>query len=80
MRLWFTIAAAAATIVATVAEAQISAELAKQCRTMMLKAHPLTLYGKTGTAAAHREYFQECIRRNGKMDADATAPGKHEPM
>ena len=65
----------------TIASAQISAKLAKQCRAMMVKAHPSVLYGTDGTAAEQREYFSECIRRQGKMDASGSTTGqdKHGP-
>jgi hypothetical protein len=32
------------------------------------------MYGASGTAALQREYFSECIKRQGKMD-DAPEPG-----
>ena len=84
MRTWITIAVcAAAMAVATSAHAQISASLAKQCRAMMVRAHPSTFYGATGTAAAQREYFQTCIRQQGKMD-DSSQPtateDRHRPQ
>jgi hypothetical protein len=75
MRPWIAIAAcAAATAAAAPAHAAISADLAKQCREMMLKAHPTMMYGTNGSAAAQREYFQECIRRQGKMDDRGSDP------
>ena len=75
MRPWIAMAAcAAATAAAAPAHGQISADLAKQCREMMLKAHPTMMYGTNGTAAAQREYFQECIKRQGKMDDGGSAP------
>ena len=49
------------------ANAQISAELAKKCRALMIKAHPVELHGPSGSAAAQRAYFQECIRQQGNM-------------
>jgi hypothetical protein len=48
-------------------QAGISVELAKKCRALMVRAHPSILFGRTGTAAAQRAYFGECVRRNGNM-------------
>ena len=58
--------------------AGISVELAKKCRALMVKAHPTILFGPTGTAAAQRAYFEECIRRQGDMpEAEQnSAPGQ----
>jgi hypothetical protein len=83
MRTWITIAVCAATTAAaTSAHGQISAALAKQCRAMMVKAYPLTTYGTAVSAAAQREYFQDCIKRQGKMDDSsqpATTEDRHRP-
>jgi hypothetical protein len=48
-----------------------SAELAKQCRAMAIKAHPIPIPGSkaSGAEKAEREYFQACIAKgwqNGK--------------
>ena len=85
MRRWITIAAcAAATAAAPSAQAQITADVARQCRAMMLKAHPTMMYGRTGSAAAQRDYYQDCIKRQGKMDDSgsepANAPEKQRPL
>lgn len=85
MRPWIAISlCAAAMAAATSAQAQITADVARQCRAMMLKAHPTMMYGRTGSAAAQREYYQDCIRRQGKVDDGgsdpASAPDKHRPM
>jgi hypothetical protein len=45
----------------------ISVELAKKCRDMAVKAHPMTLPGTTPYAAAEREYFRVCVSKNGDM-------------
>jgi hypothetical protein len=63
------------------AQAQVSAELARKCREMMIRAHPTQVFGPTGSAEAQRRYFSECIARQGRMpDAptDATT-GQGEP-
>jgi len=47
---------------------QVTAELAKKCREMAVKAHPTQLAGTTPYAAAQREYFRECIAKRGNME------------
>ena len=49
--------------------AAVSVELAKQCRAMAIKAHPPQKPGSklTGTETAQRQYFSECIAKDGKM-------------
>jgi hypothetical protein len=55
----------------TPANAQISADLAKKCRMLMLKAAPIRIYGNIGRGAAERRYFQQCINQQGKMPEDS---------
>lgn len=55
------------------ASAGISAELANKCRTMMIKAHPVEVFGAQGSAAAQRSYFAECVSRNGDTADNANA-------
>jgi hypothetical protein len=55
-------------LAATPLRAGISADLAKKCRLMMIAAHPTQMFGTTGTAAVQREYFRQCISRQGRMD------------
>ena len=77
MRTWIALVVCAATVaIAPSAHAQISADLARQCRAMMVRAHPTELYGTTGSATAQREYFQDCIRRQGQMDERGSDPAK----
>jgi hypothetical protein len=47
----------------------ISAELAKKCRALAIKAHPTKPAGsKNGAyAQAQRDYFQDCITKGGNM-------------
>ena len=46
----------------------ISAELAKKCRELAIKAHPTQPAGsKTGAEQAQRDYFRECIAKKGDM-------------
>ena len=67
------VAAASGTV-----RAEISAGSAKYCRAMMVKAHPTELFGASGTAALQRDYFKQCINRQGKMDdrAEPTTTGQ----
>jgi hypothetical protein len=52
------------------ANAQISVDLAKKCRMLMLKAAPIRIYGNIGRGAAERRYFQQCVDQQGKMPED----------
>jgi len=47
----------------------ISAELAKKCRALAIKAHPTERAGSTvgAYAPAQRDYFQDCIAKGGNM-------------
>ena len=48
----------------------ISVELAKKCRAMAIKAHPTQKAGtkQTGIEKAQRDYFRECVAKDGKME------------
>jgi hypothetical protein len=47
----------------------ISAELAKKCRALAIKAHPTERAGSRDGAYAQtqRDYFQDCIAKGGNM-------------
>ena len=45
----------------------ISAELAKKCRALAIKAHPNERAGTIPYAQAQRDYFQTCIAKGGNM-------------
>jgi hypothetical protein len=45
----------------------ISVELAKNCRALAIKSHPPTPAGTTPYAQAERDYFRECVDKNGDM-------------
>ena len=47
--------------------AAITPQLAKTCRAMMIKAHPIEVFGHDGSAAEQRRYFAECVSRNADM-------------
>ncbi len=52
----------------TTAAPAISADLAKKCRELAIKAHrPAVAGSKTGTAQAERDYFRECVARGGTV-------------
>jgi hypothetical protein len=57
------------------ADAQITADLAKRCRELMVKAHPTDRFSPSGSAEKQRAYFQECIKRQGRME-DGRAQGE----
>lgn len=51
--------------------AAISADLAKKCRGMAIKAHPPEPVGTTPYAQLERDFFRNCIAKNGEMpDSD----------
>ena len=61
---------------ATESEGAISVELAKKCRSMAIKAHPTVLYGsRARSATSQREYFNECVAREGNMPDQDQATG-----
>jgi hypothetical protein len=47
---------------------KVSAELAKKCREMAVKAHPPQPAGTSPYAAAQRDYFRECVAKGGNME------------
>jgi len=48
--------------------APISAELAKTCRALAIKAHPTQPAGsRTASGQAQQDYFQECVAKGGNM-------------
>ena len=61
--------------------AALTAELAKLCRSMAIKAHPTARPGTAGgSAAAQRAYFQKCVENDGKMPEGASqAPASQAP-
>lgn len=60
----------------------ITVELAKKCRDMAIKAHPYQLPGVKGpgTAAAERDYYNDCIAKDGNMSSAPVAqPANPKP-
>jgi hypothetical protein len=47
----------------------ITAELAKKCRDLAIAAHPTQLAGTSAYAAAQRDFFNQCVVKNGDMDS-----------
>jgi hypothetical protein len=47
----------------------VSAELAKKCRALAIKAHPTQPSGsRYGSAQAQRDYYQQCIAKDGNVE------------
>jgi hypothetical protein len=44
----------------------LSAEVAKKCRELAIKAHPPKPAGTTAYAQAERDYFRDCVAKEGK--------------
>jgi len=58
----------------------ITVELAKKCREMAIKAHPQSPPGTSPYAEAEREFYHECISKNGVMPSTgAGSPDKPPP-
>jgi len=53
----------------------ISAELAKTCRALAIKAHPTERAGRGAYAQAQRDYFQDCIAKGGNMPDEPHTTG-----
>jgi len=51
----------------------ITRELAIKCRAMAIKAHPPSPAGSSPYAQAERQYYEECISKNGAMPTDNSA-------
>ncbi len=57
----------------------ITADLAKKCRALMLKAHPYEWPGgRNGVAQAQRDYFNKCVANNGEMPAEPAGAGQSD--
>jgi hypothetical protein len=70
------VTAVAATVIALstpqVASA-ISADLAKKCRDLAIKAHPPAVAGSaTGSARAERDAYKACVAKGGNVQGDDT--------
>lgn len=56
----------------------ITLQLAEKCRALALNAHPYKLPGVPGpgTAAAQRDYFNDCVARGGNMPNEPSGGGQ----
>jgi hypothetical protein len=53
----------------------ITADVARKCREVAIKAHPPTTAGsKTGAAQAERESYRACVAQGGNVKDDAPKP------
>lgn len=63
----------------------ITVELAKKCREMAVKTYPPKPAGSSkGSAQAERDFYQNCLAKDGKVDSPpagtpATAPAEASP-
>jgi hypothetical protein len=57
----------------------ITAELAKKCRDLAIIAHPTQPAGTTAYAAAQRDFFDQCIAKNGDMDSGGSSSSSNSP-
>ena len=53
----------------------ISAELAKTCHALAIKALPTERAGREAYAQAQRDYFQDCIAKGGNMPDEPHTTG-----
>jgi hypothetical protein len=65
-----------ATVAAVSPAAAISADLAKKCRDMAIKAHPREPVGTTPYAQLERDLFRACIAKNGEVPDGDTGSGQ----
>jgi hypothetical protein len=57
----------------SMAQSAISADLAKKCRELAIKAHPTQPTGsKTGAEQAQRDYFRNCVANNGDTNGNGS--------
>jgi hypothetical protein len=59
--------------------AAISVDLAKKCREMAVKAHPPAPPGTTPYAQQERDFFRECVAKNGEMPNNGKGSGQSDP-
>ena len=61
----------------TASASAITAEVAKKCRELAVKAHPPAIAGsRTGSGQAEREFFRACVAQGGNVKDDSQ---KEEP-
>ena len=58
----------------------LTAELAKKCRDMAIKSHPPPIPpGNKAYAQAERDFFRECVSRNGQMPDNGAPQDQSKP-
>jgi hypothetical protein len=56
----------------------ITADLAKMCRELMVKAYPpVTAGSKHGNAQEERQYYRTCLAHGGNMNTGDQPPGQN---
>ena len=65
-------------LLSTSPTAAISMDLAKKCREMAIKAHPLAMPGKP-EAEAERDFFRQCVAKNGQTEYTDAPSVLYEP-
>jgi hypothetical protein len=56
----------------------ISVELAKKCRDLAIKAHPPSRAGTNPYAQAERDFFSNCVSKNGDVTATQKPPADNQ--
>jgi hypothetical protein len=58
----------------------VTADLAKKCRELAIKAHPYKLPGVKGPGSAEpqRDYFNTCVAKGGNMPPEPPSTGQGE--
>jgi hypothetical protein len=65
---------AAAGVVLPRSATALSADLAKKCRDLAIKAHPTATAGSTtGSGAAQRGFYQACLAKGGNVDSGSAS-------
>jgi hypothetical protein len=60
--------------------AALSVDLAKKCRDLAIKSHPPPIPpGNKAYAQAEREFFRDCVAKNGQMSDDGAQQGQPNP-
>jgi hypothetical protein len=71
----FGLALVAALVMAPTSASAITAELAKKCRALAIKAYPTLPAGtRNGSAESQREFYLRCVERDGDIEVPAPVP------
>jgi hypothetical protein len=76
----FGIAVMLVTVAGAAPARAITADLAKKCRELAIKAHPYKLPGVKGPGSAEpqRDYFNTCVAKGGNMPPEPPSAGQTE--